>query len=156
MKAPEVGGCVTIAIVAVLVAARVEQRMRDAQQSLGAAVAECKDRHESGDLKTQRETALCMNKAQHEIMGPVEPYRDLLARETSYRLVLADQVDRKEISSDQADALFAKFYSELETEARNRNATQAQINNQNAQAAAAVPWASPAIEALQGRAPGAP
>jgi hypothetical protein len=139
MKPPAVGRCVTIAIVAVLVAACAEQRMRDAQQSLGAAVAECKDRHESGDLKTQRETALCVNKAQREIMGPVEPYGDLLAQEASYRLVLADQVDRREISSDQADALFAKFYSGLETEARNRDATQAQINNQNAQAAAAVP-----------------
>ena len=123
-----VGRCVTIAIVAVLVAACAEQRMRDAQQSLQAAVAECKDRHQSGDLKTQRETALCVNKAQHEIMGPVEPYGDLLAQESSYRLVLADQVDRKELSSDQADELFAKFYSGLETEARNRNATQAQAS----------------------------
>jgi hypothetical protein len=104
--------------------------MRDAQQSLGAAVAECNDRQKSGDLKTQRETALCVNKAQHEIMGPVEPYGDLLAQETSYRVVLADQVDRKEISSDQADELFANFYSGLETEARNRDATQAQINSQ--------------------------
>jgi hypothetical protein len=129
---PAVGRCVTIAIVAVLVAACAEQRIRDAQQSLQAAVAECKDRHESGDLKTQRETASCVNKAQHEIMGPVEPYGDLLAKETSYRLALADQVDRKEISSDQADELFAKFYSRLETEARNRDATQAQINSQNA------------------------
>jgi hypothetical protein len=130
MKPP--GRCVTIAIVAVLVAACAEQRMRDARQSLGVAVAECKDRHESGELKTQRETASCVNKAQHEIMGPVEPYGDLLAQETTYRLVLADQVDRKEISSDQADELFAKFYSGLETETRNRDATQAQINSQNA------------------------
>src|SRR5262245_34504602 len=57
---PAVGRCVTIAIVAVLVAACAEERMRDAQQSLQAALAECKDRHKSGDLKTQRETALCV------------------------------------------------------------------------------------------------
>ena len=75
---PAVGRCVTIEIIAILVAACAEQRTRDAQQSLQAAVAECKDRHQSGDLKTQRETALCVNKAQHEIMGPVEPYGDLL------------------------------------------------------------------------------
>ena len=67
-------------------------------------------------------------KAQHEIMGPVEPYGDLLAKETSYRLVLADKVDRKELSSDQADELFAEYYSGLETEARNRDATRAQAS----------------------------
>jgi hypothetical protein len=51
-----------------------------------------------------------------------------------------------------ADELFAKFYSELETEARNRDAAQAQINGQNASwplepfPTMPQPKASPAID----------
>jgi hypothetical protein len=127
---------VTIAIAAAaLVSACAAQRLSDAQQSYRVAAAECTDRHK---IKTQREWALCVNKAQLEIMGPVEPHGDLLAQETAYRLLLADQVDRKEISNEQAGALFAKFYSGLVTEANNRVAMQAQINSQNAAANAAA------------------
>ena len=105
-------------------------------RSSSTVAGECSARKQSGEFKTQREWALCVNQAQIAIVGPVEPNGDLLAQETAYRLVLADEVDRKVMTNDEASLKFAQFRSTLMTEGRNRAATQAQIDSQNAAAAA--------------------
>jgi hypothetical protein len=115
-----------------------QERTNQAVQSYNTAAAECTARKRSEEFKTQREWALCVNQAQVAIIGPVEPNGDLLAQETAYRLVLADEVDRKTITKDEANLKFAQFRSTLMTEGRSRAATQAQINSQNAAAAAAI------------------
>jgi hypothetical protein len=121
-----VGGCAQTA----------QQRLNRAMQSYYTAAANCAARKTAVDLKSNREVAVCVNQAQATYQGPVEAYGDLMQQEMSYRLVLADEIDRKTITKDEANLKMAQFRSGLAAEAMQRQAVQAQVASQRAVAAA--------------------
>ena len=123
---------VAIALMVVTCGGCAQQRMNAALQNFHSAETQCSSRKQSGELKSQREWALCVNQAQLSIVGPIEPHSDLLAQETAYRIVLADQVDRKLITVDEANLKWAQFRSTLSSEGGSRAAVQAQIDSENA------------------------
>jgi hypothetical protein len=91
-----------------------------AQQTWALAANDCYARHSRGELRTYRETGLCVNNAQMRIVWPVEPYGDLLAQEMAYRLVLSDDLDRKLITFDEAIQKMNQFRSGLGAKATKR------------------------------------
>ena len=120
------------------VAAEAKQAADESPEAKDAkAGKECLARHQRRELKTYRAMMLCYNKAQARIWAS-DPTRGLLGQLMAYRLVVADQMDRKAITFDEGQLKITQFLSGLQSEIMRRQAVQAQINRQNAAAAAAV------------------
>jgi hypothetical protein len=101
---------------ALLVASCAGSQFDDAMKRYYAEAEQCQARHAQGDIKSYRDTAVCMNEAQSRIVAPFAANNDNLAQEEAYRLVIANKLDKKMITVEQANVLTAQFRPHLAPE----------------------------------------
>lgn len=93
-----------------------------AASKLDAARNKCVERFKIGELKTNLQRALCINKAENRYQRPtIHPTdRDLLDEHHAFRIWLAKQEDGHFLSAAQAEAEWRKHNKNLNSKQRKR------------------------------------
>lgn len=104
------------AVVLTVAGCRSSARNQELAASVDAARAACN----AQPYTTAVDRARCMNEAEAPLRGAVIP-PDLFDVRTTNRLMLAEKVDRKELTQAEADARFAGLNSQLVGTQQSRN-----------------------------------
>jgi hypothetical protein len=93
-----------------------------AASKLDAARNKCVERFKSGELKTNLQRALCINKAENRYQRPtIHPAdNDLLDEHHAFRIWLAKQEDAHLLSDAQAEAQWQKHNKSLNNKQKKR------------------------------------
>jgi hypothetical protein len=93
-----------------------------AASKLDAARNKCVERFKSGELKTNLQRALCINKAENRYQRPtIHPAdHDLLNEHHAFRIWLAKQEDAHLLSGAQAEAQWQKHNKSLNNKQKKR------------------------------------
>jgi len=112
--------------------------IKAAADQINAARADCYQRYENGELKTHVALAKCSNEATMKIVYQSNyPNPDLISRRSAEALRMAEKLDKHQITEGEAQTHMAELDIELGNIARQRDATQIQLQNQSTVANAA-------------------
>ena len=107
---------------AILLSFGIDNNTASATSKLDAARNKCVERFKSGELKTNLQRALCINKAENRYQRPTIPPadRDLLDEHHEFRIWLAKQEDAHRLSAAQAEVEWRKHNKNLNNKQRKR------------------------------------
>lgn len=116
-------------VLPIVLAGCAQARMQAANEQMQVSANYCDQRQASGGFATRREYAECVNAGFSAALTAAQyPYPDLVSLQASYRVALADKIDRGEISPSDANIAMAELITRIETESQRRQAQATQAN----------------------------
>lgn len=116
-------------VLPIVLAGCAQARMQAANEQIQTSANYCDQRRDSGGFATRKEYAECINAGMSSALSAARyPYPDLVSLHNSYRVALAEKIDRGEISPSDANIAMAEVSVRVETEAQRRQAAATQAN----------------------------